>query len=145
VSQPPALAGGSSRQAANQQQAMSGVGRTRRSSRHEASVALVAVATEKHATQRGTSRATPQRHVRENPERRSHDEGVARATRCRCIARPTRFARHAQRKRSSNVSSSEQRRSNAYASLKQRAFDRASRFIDTRFDRIATRDLHTPM
>jgi hypothetical protein len=46
---------------------------------------------------------------------------------------------------SSNVSSPEQRRSNAHASLKQRAFDRASRFIDTRFDRLATRDLHTLM
>ena len=38
-----------------------------------------------------------------------------------------------------------QRGSNAYASLKQHAFDRASRFIDTRFDRLATRDLHTLM
>jgi hypothetical protein len=36
-------------------------------------------------------------------------------------------------------------RSNAHASLKQHSFDRASRYIDTRFDRLASSDLHRLM
>ncbi|MBP0591887.1 hypothetical protein J8I87_19580 [Paraburkholderia sp. LEh10] len=50
-----------------------------------------------------------------------------------------------QETRNTNEATSFRSRSNAHASLKQRSFDRAASLIDTRFDRLAMRALHTLM
>jgi hypothetical protein len=57
----------------------------------------------------------------------------------------SRASSASQETRNTNEAASFRSRTKAHASLQQRSFDRASRFIDTRFDRLATRDLHTLM
>jgi hypothetical protein len=101
---------------------------------------------EAQSKRRGTSRATRRQMVASKPRSRALHEveqGDARRTRqtysrrhpANAQTHHASRARHAsQDTRDANEAASFRSRSNAHASLKQRSFDRASRFIDTRFD-----------